>query len=275
MTLKTAIRDGSGNSYLTKVTEKGELYVYPADYYLQVAQGQIHGAKQYVISGYKVGVSTTVLDDLSQISGTTTLPNPNGIQLAVSSSSASDTLAGTGIRRVTIYYLDTDYKEKTEGVTLNGTTPVNTSATNIQRVQWMHALEVGSNNVAVGNISLKNTAGTTTYEVIATGGNMSLTAHFTIPANKTGYILGWNASGVTKALTIRLRATVRKYDRKLIPGVFIFQDVVILNNSTGPYIRFPSPLACPAKTDIKVSALADVSGGDAITSFTVLLQDII
>ncbi len=84
-------------------------------------------------------------------------------QMAISSSSANDTLAGTGIQKIIIHYLDNLYQEQTEILSLNGITPVNTVATNILRINAMHSYQEGTGGSAAGNISLKNTAGTVTY----------------------------------------------------------------------------------------------------------------
>lgn len=71
------------------------------------------------------------------------------------SSSANDTLAGTGIQKIHIHYLDSNYVSHEEIVNMNGTTPANTVATDIFRINSMHATQVGSLEVSAGNISLQ------------------------------------------------------------------------------------------------------------------------
>jgi hypothetical protein len=229
-------------------------------------------ATYHVITSFKQNVSTTVLDDLWEVTGVSVIPYPNGIQLAVSSDNANDTALGTGTRTVNFHYLDTNYIEKSEIITLNGLTPVNTVATNIQRILNFHTQTVGSNGVAVGNVSVKNLAGTVTFDMIKAGGNQSLTGHFTIPAGKIGYVTGWQATSTKQALSIRLRATRDRHDGTLLSGVFIFHDAVNLNNSTSGQIRFTSFLKCQPKTDIKLSAIGTgAAGGDCSGSFAVIL----
>jgi hypothetical protein len=93
-------------------------------------------------------------------------------QMAVSSSSASDTSNGTGAQQVHIHYLDGNYAEQIEVVTLNGTTPVNTIATNILRINAFHLWRAGSSGTSAGNISIKNIAATVTYDYITATFNM-------------------------------------------------------------------------------------------------------
>lgn len=226
----------------------------------------------HVISSFKQSISTTVLEDIWLVPGVSVIPYPNGIQIAVSSSNANDIALGTGVRSVNIHYLDINYIEYSEIVILNGTTPVNTVATDIHRILDFHTQTVGSNGVAVGNISLKNLAGTVTYNYIQLGGNQSLTGAFTVPAGMIGYITGWQGSSTKQAISIRLRATRARHSNELLPGIFIFQDVVNVNNSTSGQISFATPLKCLAKTDIKISAIGTgAAGGDCSGSFGILL----
>ncbi|GAG03191.1 unnamed protein product, partial [marine sediment metagenome] len=168
-------------------------FVRTQDIMWDISQGNVSGMKMYTIPGRKDSISATVLDDVTQVPSTTVIPSPGGIQLEVVSSSGDDVSVGdgTGVQQVDIHYLDTDGAEQTEIVIMAGATPVNTVATDIDFVQWMHSSVVGTGGVAAGNISLRNTAGTVTYEYIAAGGNQSLSARVKVPAGKTGYIMGW------------------------------------------------------------------------------------
>ena len=237
----------------------------------EVARGRILGEAGLILPGRKDGISNTVLDDLTQIPSTTVAPDPGGIQLEVVSSSANDADEGTGIQQVDIHYLDTAGASQNETVVLDGTTPVDTVATDIDVVQWMHAQVVGSGGVAAGNITLRNTGDTIDFEYIAAGGNQSLAARYQVPTGKIAYILGWQASAITaaKIIDFRLRATVMRDTRTLLSGVFLFQDAVVLNASASPWIMFPIPLKCPAGAKIKISALGGASGGDAGAQFAI------
>jgi len=81
-------------------------------------------------------------------------------QRSISSSSASDTSAGVGARTVKItYYNNTGVGPFTEIVTLNGTTAVNTVATDIRFIENIEVVTAGSTLSNVGTISLFGTTG--------------------------------------------------------------------------------------------------------------------
>ena len=249
-------------------------YLHYRDFFLEVSKGNVPGHKVYTIPGRKDSVSNTVLDDLSQIPGTTVIPRPAGIQLEIISSDAADdgSPVGTGVRTVDVHYLDTSGVEQEETVTMNGTTAVTTVATDIADVQWIHTLTVGSAGVAVGNISLQGVAGGTVYEYIKAGGNQSLSCRYTVPTGKTGYIVGWSCSAIVKQIDFRLRATVERFDRTLVDGVFLFQDTAVLLDGTSGFIpsSFPS---IPAGGRVKISGISAAAGGNGGGSFQIVLVD--
>jgi tetrahydromethanopterin S-methyltransferase subunit B len=127
---------------------------------------------------------------------TYTAPTTNA-QRSVSSSSANDSSAGTGARQIKIYYLDQNANGPsleepffTETVTLNGTTAVNTVATNICFIEKIEVVSVGSGTSNAGTITLfTGTGGTgTAIGTIAVGNlitgqgdNLTLWAHHYVP----------------------------------------------------------------------------------------------
>lgn len=251
---------------------KGE---YGIDFYLRIAKGEIAGFDYYEVFGLRINTPTGSLQDVCQIpGGISTIPYPNGIQCRIVSSSVNDAAAGTGVRTVEIAYLDTNYDMQIEDIIMNGTTAVNTVATNIQRIWWIHTLTAGSGGVAAGNISLQNTTGTVTYEYISANGNRSLTSHFTVPDDKTGYIFGWTASSILAGASMRIRSTSHYHNRTLAlsPGIFIFHGHTVLNNAS-IYIPFRIPQKFPARTDIKISALMDGATNYVSGGFEILLID--
>lgn len=245
------------------------------DPWLEIARGNVPGQKVYSIPGRKDGVSQTLLDDITQVPGTTVIPDPGGIQMEVVSTSANDTAGGTGANSIEVHYLDDSGIEQNETVPTGGLTPVNTVAINLDKIQWMHTKTVGSiaGKVAAGNISLRDTGGVTTYEYIAAGGNQSLSCRYHIPAGKTGFILGWIATAIEKQIDFRLRATVERFDRSLLPGIFLFQDSVVLQNAPSGWRPFLVPQEIPAGATIKGSGLSTAAGGNGSVSFDILLID--
>jgi hypothetical protein len=129
---------------------------------------------------------------LAIIRETTYSEQSSGAQRSIVSSSASDAAAGTGARTVEITYLKADYSGYfTETLTLNGTTAVNTVATDICFIEKIKVLTYGSFGGNVGVISLKTTTagGGSTIASIAAGANATFYAHHYVPLGKTGYLL--------------------------------------------------------------------------------------
>ena len=187
------------------------------------------------------------------------------MQMAVVSSSASDTAAGTGARSVHIHYLDAEYQEQFETVTLNGATPVNTAATDIRRINGMHSWTVGSGGVPAGNISIRAVGGAVTYGYILAGLNMARQAIFTVPAGKRLKISHWQVSSGSTGehfCTTTIRATT--HAGVLLPGVFLVQDEAGSQNGGGAY-DFAVPRVVPATADIKVSSISDSVSANVIS----------
>lgn len=271
--VKAVITGESPDGIFRNVKTNAEQAISVTNFLVEVSRGNIPGMKLYNIPGRKDTISSTVLDDLTQIPATTVVPEPGGIQLQVVSSHVGDISGGAGIQELDIHYLDTAGLEQEEMITMDGQDPVNTIATDIDFVQWAHARAVGANGVALGNISITDTTPTVAYEYIAAGGNQSLSGRVKVPVDKTGFVMGWQATGVTKKIDIRLRATVERFDRSLLPGVFLFQDNLLLNDSTSGWIPFDAPLKMPSLAVVKMSGISFVAGGDAGGAFTILLID--
>ena len=113
----------------------------------------------------------------------------SGTQMTISSESANDVAAGTGARTVLISYLDEDYIEQTEIITMNGQTAVSTVATDILRVNSLIVLTAGSAGNNQGQIYLGTgtvTAGVpaTKYSIMPVNINVSRTGVYTVPAGK-------------------------------------------------------------------------------------------
>lgn len=98
----------------------------------------------------------------SVVRSTTYVEQTTQAQRSIVSSSASDSSAGTGARQVKITYYDaTCTGPFYETVTMNGTTAVNTVATDICFIERMDVVSVGSNSYNVGTLSLYTGTGAT------------------------------------------------------------------------------------------------------------------
>lgn len=204
----------------------------------------------------------------------------NGEQMTVVSTSSNDTSGGSGVREVFIHYLDGDWNPASETVTMNGTTGVDTSATDIKFVQDIHSTKAGSNGVAAGDITIHQKGdASTVYDIIATGGNMSLTIQKMVPASNRYFIERWQttASAGNKPVFIRLRST--DHHETLYDGgspIFIFKDTATLEAGGFHFRKWSTNyrIQVPEKSVIKISVWADQDGANVSASFQGLLQEI-
>jgi len=139
------------------------------------------------VTGY-VGTSSAAA---YAIRATAYTPQGTDAQRSIASSSANDTAAGTGARKVRITYLNTAMQEKTEDITLNGTTGVNTTSLDMALLQKMEVIEVGSGGGNAGTISIYTqiNKGGVVWGSIAAGENQTYWAHHYVPTGKTCYML--------------------------------------------------------------------------------------
>lgn len=162
--------------------------------------------------------------------------------VTVSSTSANDTSAGTGVRTINVNYLRTDFTEVTVPITLNGTTPV-TVATDVYRINGVTATSFGSVGAAVGAISLVQ--GANILARIEATESTSQQCIYTVPISKVFEILAFRA---TVSASTRFRF---QYKPNGFTG-FITAFNLPIDSSQA----FTSPFASvfPAGTDIIVQA---------------------
>lgn len=158
-----------------------------------------------MIDGYVATAATSSVT----VRATTYTPQGTDAQRSVSSTSTSDTSAGTGARTIRITYLNAAGNGPfTETVTLNGTTAVNTTNSNIALIERLEVLTVGSGGGNAGTIRIHTTTagGGSIWGSIAASDNRTYWAHHYVPNNKTIYInsIIATASAVAGALTINV-----------------------------------------------------------------------
>jgi hypothetical protein len=178
-------------------------------------------------TGTRTGVVGTIISLGGGTAGTlqvmraTAYTEPaSNAQRSMSSSSANDTAAGTGARTVEItYYTNTGTGPFTETITLNGTTAVNTVATDIRFIEEMDVRTVGSGGANAGTISLfgstaggGGTVGTIGVGSILTGvgDNRTLWAHHYVEAGVTAslstLIVGAQSGGANTSARFLVRS---------------------------------------------------------------------
>ena len=253
---------------------------------LEISRCNVPGVRVMRGMGERNAIGTTTEgedlwlgNDLSNtpaaLASTTFIPSPAdaGEQMSVISEHANDASGNTGVQTLSVSYIDAAGAEQTTIVTMNGTTAVPLTPTDVRFVQEMGALTVGSNTVAEGNIRIYKTSDATlVYNMIAIGGNQSLVPHRMVPAGKTLHIMHWNASEVRgKRMFIRLRSDcTTEWPPVRQQNVFLFKDTLGCNLSTDDHDVY---VAVPEFSVIKVSAFAVATLGEASCSWWGYLVD--
>ncbi len=196
------------------VRQVGIIYQYP----LATVLGNVPGTQTFYKLGSNNVIPSTTFMILSNVTSSILISNFPTIpqQMQVVSTSASDTAVGTGTQKVTIDYLTnpasaTQFTRFSEIVTLNGTVPVNTIATNIDRIERFRASKVGTGAVSAGNISLQSVGGASTYERIDAGENINRTCVHFVPNNYQSIITDIKL-GTVSAGGVRFSVTIAESD---------------------------------------------------------------
>lgn len=180
-------------------------------YMVEVARGNVPGAQIMASHGELTTIGAVTDHLIWPLAGVPALAVPPevGVQLSIVSDSINDISGGTGAQVLEIHYLDGDLNISNEFVTMDGTTPVLTVATDIRYVECMHIHEIGGLKEAAGNISATESA--IVYSYIAAGKRRCTNSARRVPAGKQLFIhalWGGSVSGTAAAsTTVRLVST--------------------------------------------------------------------
>lgn len=258
-----------------------KVYSRPIEYEIQ-HEGSLNGsqARLYHILGSRSQGwnSTSVLGDACDYLNTTQdlMNTPTaGQTLYLVSTSASDAAAGVGARTVRTVYLDTNGLQQVRTDTLNGTTPVSIG-TGYTFIQWMEVASVGTNEVAVGALSITSTNGAatvaTTFERVSAGRNRSLSGRYKVPSNSHAHLVHWDSAAISNTMDTRIRATVFADDGTL-STVYHFLDRVWLASGQNA-TQSLEYRDIPANAVVKISAIpgAAAAGNKLDASFSIIVM---
>jgi hypothetical protein len=192
-------------------------------------------------------------------------------QRSVVSSSAQDSSGGSGAKVLRIMYLTSSYAEKYEDVTLNGTTRVQTTASDIRFIQ---DLRIVQGSVAAGAISVYETATGATDEFcgIGVGTTQAFFAHYYVPAGYQVYVARWHAS-VDDEVKFKL------YGRNCLDGTNLVDTILDLDNIVDAGITPPTRLDfyrdllgvhAPEKAYIRITAVPNQATSTTIRAGMIL-----
>ncbi len=256
-------------------------YISNKDYIIEVAAGRVPGSSIMYAMGERESMGTTTAgedvwrgNELSPApTSHTSIPIPPSIgeQMTVVSESANDTAAGTGARTVMIHYLDANGDEQEENITMNGTTGVDTVATDIRFVNDFHVITAGSGLVTDDHIKIYSKADTgLVYNMIAQGGNKSLIPNRMVPRGKQLVMRGWDCSEAQgKRVAFRLRST--DIHGTYLEGMFLFKDNVYINQAATGELKVNHTI--PELSIVKISAWPDAVGAEGACSWWGILED--
>ncbi len=235
---------------------------------LQVGRTQIMGHQAYFRFGYANSIGTTAQTITPIVAaGAVYVPPSAATIMKVSSSSASDTAAGTGVRTFLVAGLDSNYNQISETVILNGQTAVNTANSYI-RIQYTELLTLGSGAAQAGTIYVG--VGTVTAGVPATiywqsdvvYNNWSF-AGFTVPAGYTAYLTSYTIT--SQSTTSNINVSLALVEREFTSGVAEIQSTARLS-SNGSFDRhFDFPYVIEEKNDMELRAWATTAATVNVT----------
>lgn len=231
-----------------------KLEVASTNYAYEIARGKITGARSFAKMGYNGDIDTAE-EDLWNQGGKYVFPT-GATAMEIVSGSANDASAGTGIQQVRITYLDANFVEQTEVVTLNGVGAVAMVGTPL-RVNAVRAYRVGVNKVAAGNILVRGAGGGATYRAINTGQTRGRALIYTVPAGKDLYLTDSNISSSSQTAQRYVLFTLRSnWDDQIGSKVSWMEPYFeIINPNAQVHIDFPVPIRVPATCDLVMSGI--------------------
>ena len=234
----------------------------------------------------------TSFETISNTDADQVLPVIVGADLDVVSASAADDDGSTGATAVRVTYLDEEFNQYTEDVTMNGTSEVEMTEQTISFVQKAEVISSGTGLAAAGAITIADVTGGGVHAVIDAGQKESGNCTWKIPAGHTGYIHGFwydvdavaagqgtaeialqvahaESSGVANSETWRTVAKVTVVEND--------NDVVAATggnaNNTGSF-SFPGnvPFVVPAKAMVRLAGKAHSTAVAATCGFSMSVQ---
>lgn len=227
------------------------------------------------MSELRTAQNTVANGNRTAIRNTTYTEQTAEAQRSVASTSIQEAAGGTGIKTIRVVYYNANMEGPFEEiVTLNGTTPVDTVATDICFIEKMEAIESGASGLAVGTIRIYTaTAGSgSVFASISAGDIRTRYAHHYVPLGRTMNLKAIVASAMSSGFLVD--AVFRKYSLPAGSPYYAFSPVCasFLVDSTSPpsQILFEDPIQLlgPAKFELYGKSNNALTGGTVYADFT-------
>ena len=216
----------------------------------------------------------TSFETITNTNADQVLPVIAGADIDVVSASAADDDGSTGATAVRVTYLDEEFNQYTQDVTMNGTTEVEMTEQTISFIQKAEVISSGTGLAAAGAITIADVTGGGVHAIIDAGSKESGNCTWKVPAGHTGYVHGFwydvdavaagvgtaeialqvahaESSGVANSETWRTvaKVTVVENDNDIVSATGGNQ------NNNGSF-SFPGniPFVVPAKSMVRLAA---------------------
>ena len=260
----------SGSFYLTdsngapnKVVD-GKLRISSMPYLYDIAEGNIPNHTSFIKLG-NVATVVNVEQDIWSQGGKYVFPTATG-SFIVQSTSTSDKTGSTGILTIKIGYLDGDYVSKTETLSMNGTTPVQSIATNMFRVNSIRTVTVGTGASAAGTIRVSGSSNANILRILNIGQNRGRALIYTVPSGSTAFITGVNISSVATAIGHFTTFTMRSNFDDILYNKTLFMEpwFELTLQDQAQHFEFTMPTKIPSTCDIVGSVIAETSNANTV-----------
>lgn len=278
---RIASKQGGGTSSITSAISSQTTSLQNTDFFVRLSAGSISGYSAVNVSGHAYnGLQTTATDVWDRADATPTqqlwvAPTAARIHAIVSSSTSDDgSPAGVGARTVKIWGLTGwSSAETSETVTLDGTTPVNTSNAYVI-IHRMEVMTAGNTSINVGTITATAaTDGTVTASILPGNGQTQM-AIYGIPSGKalmvTSFFAGVNRAGnATPTTDFYFNVNTDPANRTTYRTQYVLgtsQDGNSwIERVHRPYVTFNGPAI------IKVQAISESADSDGHSGFDGIL----
>lgn len=227
----------------------------PDEFKVAVSLGHVPGWRALRVFGHN-NDSGIGLEELWPIGTIKQLPLAAS-PASIVSTSALDSVAGTGARRVVVEGLDANYREVSETVTLNGTATVLTAQTFLRVNKLVCTLCGGSTNI--GDITA--TVGGAVQAIVEAGGGESAQLAYTVPGGHLlvidRYIV--TAHPATPNADLEVRGQLRLYNAGSANAYESWRTISTLDVAEDVFAG-SGALLIPERSDIRVLVSANSPG---------------
>jgi len=226
----------------------------------QMARGKVPGASLFNAFGERTEAGGTAERIVWPLAATQIpIISTSGGPLVFTCSSPNDTVGGTGINSVELYYLDSSLNQFIVEVPLNGgvfsTASLTPAITDIRWPQCIHVCTVGNLRAAAGNI-IGTIGGVEVTEILA-GKTRCSSSVRRVPAGKRamigGAVGGSAAATADTSCIIRLSTSIFGDCDLSDSAALIPQGTIPVENGVATYV-FPTPFPVPAGGWIAITA---------------------